>query len=67
MLFLEDFKGNMTSSKWAKACKVSQDTAGRELKDLVEKWAFTTGRARTQHSLCAGQLAGFISIATQDI
>ena len=36
-LLLEDFKGNLTSSKWAKLCKCSQDTASRDIKDLVER------------------------------
>ena len=34
---LEDFEGKLTSSKWAKICKCSQDTAIRDLKDLIEK------------------------------
>lgn len=32
-----DFRGKLQSSKWAKMCKCSQDTATRDLKDLVEK------------------------------
>ena len=32
---LDGFDGNLTSSKWAKICKVSQDTANREIKPLV--------------------------------
>ena len=32
---LDGFNGNLTSSKWAKICKVSQDTASREIKDLM--------------------------------
>lgn len=35
MLF-DGFEGNLTSGKWAKICKCSQDTAGRSLKYLVE-------------------------------
>ena len=35
MLF-DGFEGNMTSSKWAKICKCSQDTASRSIKQLVE-------------------------------
>lgn len=34
---LDDFKGKLTSSKWAKICKCSQDTAGRDIKDLITK------------------------------
>lgn len=34
---LDGFTGNLTSSKWAKINKVSQDTASRDIKDLMEK------------------------------
>lgn len=34
---LDGFTGNLTSSKWAKINKVSQDTASRYIKDLMEK------------------------------
>lgn len=33
---LDGFDGNLTSSKWAKICKVSQDTANREIAALVK-------------------------------
>jgi Fic family protein len=33
----EDFFGKLTSSKWAKITKSSQDTAGRDIQDLVAK------------------------------
>ncbi|WP_243638662.1 Fic family protein [Lucifera butyrica] len=36
-MLLEDFKGNLTSSKWAKLCKCSQDTANRDINDLVKR------------------------------
>jgi Fic family protein len=32
-----DFVGKLQSSKWAKICKCSQDTATRDIKDLIEK------------------------------
>ena len=32
-----DFRGKLQSSKWAKICKCSQDTAIRDIKDLIEK------------------------------
>ena len=32
-----DFRGKLKSSKWAKLCKCSQDTAIRDIKDLIEK------------------------------
>jgi len=34
---LDDFFGNLTSSKWAKMCKCSQDTAQRDINDLISK------------------------------
>jgi len=33
----EDFFGNLSSSKWAKMTKCSQDTAARDINDLIEK------------------------------
>lgn len=35
-LLLDDFKGKLTSSKYAKICKCSQDTAGRDMEKLVQ-------------------------------
>jgi len=34
---LDGFTGKLTSSKWAKIAKCSQDTAGRDIQDLVTK------------------------------
>lgn len=34
---LDGLEGKLTSSKWAKLTKVSQDTAARDIKDLIEK------------------------------
>jgi Fic family protein len=49
-MLLDDFTGNFTSSKWAKICKVSQDTAGRDLKDLVQKGILRqVGQGRSTH------------------
>lgn len=36
-LLLEDFKGNLTTTKWAKLLKCSQDTAYRDIMDLTSK------------------------------
>jgi Fic family protein len=33
----DDFTGKLQSSKWAKICKCSQDTAIRDIKDLIDK------------------------------
>ncbi|MET0638169.1 MAG: Fic family protein [Chitinophagaceae bacterium] len=34
---IDGFEGKLTSSKWAKITKSSQDTAGRDIQDLIEK------------------------------
>jgi Fic family protein len=34
---LDGFAGKLTSSKWGKICKCSQDTALRDIQDLIEK------------------------------
>jgi Fic family protein len=34
---LDDFEGKLTSSKWAKLAKCSQDTATRDIADLVQR------------------------------
>src|SRR6185369_11197033 len=33
---LDGFEGKLTSSKWARLAKCSQDTAGRDINDLLE-------------------------------
>ncbi len=33
----DDFEGKLTSSKWAKICHCSQDTALRDINDLIDK------------------------------
>lgn len=40
---LDGFEGKMTSSKWAKLAKCSQDTAHRDIQDLVGKAALKKG------------------------
>jgi len=35
-MLLDNFRGNLTSSKWAKINGVSQDTAGRDIAELVK-------------------------------
>ena len=53
MLF-DGFEGNLTSSKWAKICKVSQDTASREINFLVAKGILRQeGRGRSTHYVIA--------------
>lgn len=36
-LYLDGYPGKLTAKNWAKHCKVSPDTAIRDIKDLVEK------------------------------
>jgi len=36
---MDDFEGKLTSSKWAIIAKCSQDSAGRDIKDLIERGA----------------------------
>lgn len=36
-MLTDGFNGHLTSSKWAKICKCSQDTANRAIKNLVEQ------------------------------
>ena len=36
---MDNFEGKLTSSKWAKIAKCSQDSAGRDINDLIERGA----------------------------
>jgi len=36
-MLLDGFEGNMNTSKWANICKCSQDTALRDIQDLIKK------------------------------
>ena len=47
--FLDGFDGKLTSSKWAKIAKCSQDTAARDIQDLINKGLLTKdlGRGRS--------------------
>lgn len=42
---LDGFHGNLTSGKWAKLTKTSQDTAARDIDDLVRKGILARGPA----------------------
>ncbi|MDT8385553.1 MAG: Fic family protein [Gammaproteobacteria bacterium] len=51
---LEEFEGKLTTSKWAKIAKCSQDTAYRDILDLVERGALQKdpgGGRSTSYSL----------------
>ena len=42
---LDGFEGKLTSSKWAKLAKCSQDTALRDIDDLVSRGILTKNQA----------------------
>jgi Fic family protein len=53
-LLLDGFEGKLTSSKWAKLAKTSQDTAYRDILDLVERGALkkdASGGRSTSYSI----------------
>ena len=51
---LDGFDGNLTSSKWAKICKVSQDTATREISALTAAGILRQeGAGRSTHYVLA--------------
>jgi Fic family protein len=55
---LHGFEGKLTSSKWAKIAKCSQDTAYRDILDLVERGALQKdqgGGRSTSYSLTDGE------------
>ena len=52
--YLDGFKGKLTSSKWAKIAKCSQDTASRDIHDLIKRGALkrdAAGGRSTSYSL----------------
>jgi Fic family protein len=57
---LDGFEGKLTSSEWAKLAKCSQDTAYRDILDLVERGALRKdpgGGRSTSYSLATEQIA----------
>ena len=53
---LDGFNGKLSSSKWAKITKCSQDTAGRDISDLIDRGILTkgvSGRRSTTYELVA--------------
>lgn len=42
---LSDFEGKLTTAKWAKMCKISPDTALRDINDLIAKGALVVDNA----------------------
>jgi Fic family protein len=57
---LDGFDGKLSSSVWAKLSKCSQDTAGRDIADLVARGILRKGPegGRSTHYLIAGGLGG---------
>ena len=50
--FMDDFEGNLTTTKWAKICNCSQDTATRDIADLIDKKILKkAGTGRSTHYL----------------
>ena len=52
---LDGFEGKLTSSKWARLAKCSQDTANRDINDLVKRGILakdSSGGRSTSYSLC---------------
>ena len=48
--FMDNFEGNLTSTKWAKICNCSQDTASLDINDLIAKKILKkVGDGRTTH------------------
>jgi len=46
----DGFEGNLTSTKWAKICNCSQDSAGNDINDLINKKIFKKlGKAKNTH------------------
>lgn len=56
---MEGFEGKLTSSKWAKITKCSQDTAGRDIEDLIRRNILkkdAAGGRSTSYSLVASEI-----------
>ena len=50
--FMDNFEGNLTTTKWAKMCNCSQDTATLDINDLIDKKILKkTGKGRATHYL----------------
>lgn len=50
--FMDNFEGNLTTTKWSKMCNCSQDTANLDINDLIDKKILKkTGKGRATHYL----------------
>ena len=66
---LEGFEGRLTSPKWAKIEKCSQDTASRDIDDLVERGVLVRnagGGRSTSYSLAQAWTNGAAQKASTD-
>lgn len=55
---MDNWEGKLTSSKWAKIARCSQDTAGRDIKDLIRRGALKRdqgGGRSTSYSIIYGE------------
>jgi len=62
---LDGFEGKLTSSKWAKITKCSQDTALRDINDLIDKkilYRLPEGGRSTAYDLISNTMADAVSI-----
>ncbi len=63
----DGFEGKLTSSKWAKICKCSQDTALRDITDLISKGMLISSneRGRNTNYLLPNLGAGSVRIVAE--
>ena len=47
-MYFDGYKGKLTTKNWAKHCKISTDTAARDIKDLVEKGVLEPQKGRVR-------------------
>jgi Fic family protein len=62
---LDGFEGKLTSSKWTKLAKCSQDTASRDINDLLKREILVkdaAGGRSTSYSLNVGEVAVVIAL-----
>ena len=60
---LDGFEGKLTSSKWATMNRCSQDTANRDIRDLVDRGILVRGSAggrSTSYELPTATVSGFV-------
>ena len=64
---MDNFEGNLTSTKWAKMCNCSQDTASNDIKDLINKKILKKiGDGRNTHYALKNNLDELVELAFDD-